>query len=202
MIAPGENAVSDTPNSEPESNVYPGELREILERAAQGDESALPALRKALDDHPELAAKIGDLVKHAEDAVLRWAVGTCLTIREAVRRQTAELRARLMAEAQSELERLLVDRVVLSWLEVYTADVFHADRVGKSGATPAAQAAQKILDRAHQRYLSAIRVLATVQKLARPSPAPVEIATRLGGTTGRMAARQSMTTPTLCGVEN
>jgi hypothetical protein len=146
---------------------------------------------------------MGDLVRHAEEAVLRWATGTCLTAREAIARQVAELRDRLSATAQSDLEKLLADRVVISWLEAYTADVHLADVMGKGGgATLAAQAAQKVLDRAHQRFLGAARTLATVQKLARPSLAPIQIASRLQGVAARSAARQTAPTPHAVGVEN
>jgi hypothetical protein len=203
MTAPGEGDVSASTSSEASPKVYPAELREILERASRGDDSALPELRKALDAYPELAAKLGDLVRHAEDAVLRWATGTCLTAREAIARQAAELRARLSATAQSDLEKLLVDRVVISWLEAYTADVHLAGLMGRGGgATPAAHAAQRVLDRAHQRFLGAARTLATVQKLARPSLAPIQIASRLQGVAARSAARPAGPTLAPAGVEN
>src|SRR5690349_18722919 len=116
MTGPGESDVSTATSNEPKPKVYPIELREILEQASRGDETAVPALRKALDAYPEVAAMLGDVVKNAQAAILRRATGTCLAMREAVARQVADLRARLAATAQSELERLLVDRVVISWL--------------------------------------------------------------------------------------
>jgi hypothetical protein len=161
---------------------YPAPLRDILERANRGDESALPELKQTFDEHPELAALLGDLVQHAEDALLRWATGTCLAAREAIARQVAELRARLSATANSELEKLLIDRICISWIEVYAADVQFTERMANGmGTGPAAQVAQKVLDRAHQRFLTAVRALATVQKLTRPALTPIQIATRLKG---------------------
>jgi hypothetical protein len=160
--------------------IYPIELKELLLRAEKGDESVLPDLRQALDRYPDLVHRAADLVQAARDAVLKWAAGSRLATRELFAREAAALRERLAATASSELEKLLVDRVVLSWLEVYTADIRFVDRteVGAEG-TPSAQAVRDILDRAHRRYLTAIRCLATVQRLVRPSPAPVEIASRL-----------------------
>jgi hypothetical protein len=181
---------------------YPDELREILERANRGDDAALPQLRQALDAHPELVAEFGDLVKHAEDSVLRWASGNCLTAREAIRRQVASLRRRLKATAASDLEKLLVDRVVVTWLQVYTADVHVAERMAQGVATPAAQAAQKALDRAHQRHLSAIRTLATVRKLARPALPPVQVAARMQARDRRAVARRSSPVHSGAAIEN
>jgi hypothetical protein len=73
-------------------------------------------------------------------------------------------------------------------MEVYAAEVHLAERLAQ-GAAPSVvtQAVQKVLDRAHQRFLGSVRCLATVQKLARPSVSPVEIATRLQGQTKRPA---------------
>jgi hypothetical protein len=179
--------------SEPLSKTYPAELKRLLERANAGDEAALPELKRAFDRHPELSAWLGDLVRLAHDSVLRWAAGNCLGSREAIARQAEELRQRLLDEARSELEKLLIDRLVISWLEVYAAEVHLAERLAQgTAAGVVTQAVQKVLDRAHQRFLGAVRCLATVQKLARPAVAPVEIATRLRGqTTSPMRLRQN-----------
>jgi hypothetical protein len=173
---------------EPLTKTYPAELKHLLERANAGDETALPELKQAFDRHPELAAWLGDLVRLAHDSILNWAAGSCLGAREAIARQASELRNRLMAEARSELERLLIDRLVICWMEVYAAEVHLAERLAQ-GAAPSVvtQAVQKVLDRAHQRFLGSVRCLATVQKLARPSVSPVEIATRLQSQTKRPA---------------
>ena len=156
------------------------EVKDLLKRANKGDESLVPQVKALLDQLPELVAECGDLVKEAQQILLEWATGSALTSREAISRHVEQYRERLAATASSELEKILVDRVVISYLEVYTADVRFCQRAGPGQeASAAAQAAQKIIDRAHQRYLSAIRCLATVQRLLRPSHAPLAIATRL-----------------------
>jgi len=173
-----------------DATVYPAELRDLLLRAEQGDESVLPDLRKGLDEHPDLVTHLGNLVQAAQNAILQWATGSCLATRELYTRAAADLRERLTATAHSELEKLLVDRIVICWLEVYTADIRFADHTKLDAeGTPVVQAVQKILDRAHRRYLTAIRCLATVQRLVRPSPAPVEIATRLRSPASRKGVR-------------
>jgi hypothetical protein len=124
----------------PPSKAYPIELKDILERASAGDESALPELKRAFDENPELAAWFGDLVMHARNELLRWAAGDNLTVREAAARQADELRDSLLKEAHSELEKLLIDRVVTCWLEVYAAQAHAADRQANGKvATPEAQ---------------------------------------------------------------
>src|SRR5215472_9778708 len=117
------NGGADEMSTQTSTKAYPAELKAIIERANAGDEAALPELKKAFDENPELVAMFGDMVQHAEQAMLRLVAGACLTAREAVSRQLSELRARLAATATSELERLLIDRISLTWLQVYHGDI-------------------------------------------------------------------------------
>src|SRR5262249_38804759 len=98
-----------------EAKSYPGELRALLGRAGAGDATALPALRRAFDQNPELVARLGDLAAHAEQALLALAAGDNLAAREAIARQAADLRGELLEAGSSALERLLVERVALCW---------------------------------------------------------------------------------------
>jgi hypothetical protein len=158
---------------------YPAELKAIIERANAGDATALPELRKALDEFPELSREFGDMVEHAKQALLTLAAGRCLTARETIGRQMNELRDRLTATAAGELERLLVDRICLCWLAVYHADIDLAQQLLASpGASPASQAAQKRVDGTHRRFISATKALAVLQKLTRPAPSPVDFLSR------------------------
>jgi hypothetical protein len=170
----GEN-VSTTKAPTPKK-VYPAELKAILEQAMHGDASVLPALRRAFEEHPELPEQFGDLVEIAKINLLNLATGSNLLVREALTRTTAALKERLAATANSELERLLIDRIVLSWIEVYHGDSDLATRLLKSpGGDAATRDCQKRLDRAHARYLSAVKALATVQKLLKPSPSAFDL---------------------------
>ena len=84
---------------------------------------------------------------------MRLVAPSCLTAREAIARQASALRERLMKTANSEMEKLLVDRVVISWIEVYHGDIDLANHLlTVSGASKSAQAAQWRLDGAHARY--------------------------------------------------
>jgi hypothetical protein len=173
----GANGGDEDMAAQASTKAYPPELKAILERANAGDATVLPQLKRAFDEHPELVAVFGDIVQHAKQALLTLAAGKCLTAREAISRQMDELRTRLAATAATELERLLLDRVCVSWLWVYHADVNLAERVlADAGASPAGQAAQRRLDAAHRRFLSGVKALAVLQKLVRPAPSPLDLA--------------------------
>jgi hypothetical protein len=187
------------PQEEKAAKVYSEELKELLTKAIKGDLTLLPELKKAFDEHPELVQRFGDMVSDAERSLLRLAVGSNLVAKEAITRQAADLRTRLATTAPSELERLLIDRIAISWIEVYLADSNLALRLlTDSGAAPGTQAAEKRLDRAHQRYLAAVKALAVVSKLVKRPPSVLDLLTsqvQETGITGLAARRHTIATP-------
>ena len=142
--------------------------------AARGEAGALPAMSAAFDAHPELVAVFGDLAAHAESALLNLATKSSPVATEAVKRQLRDMRERLDATAGTELERLHVTRVSLDWLSLQHAQIDLADRLEQSGTRLSAQAAQRRLDRAHARFLASTRTLASVAKLVRRAPSPLD----------------------------
>jgi hypothetical protein len=157
------------------SKEYPAELRQILDRASNGDAAVLPELSAAFDRHPELTEALGDLLKHAESILLAQVAGQNLAGREAIARQLREMRARLQAEAGSELERLLAGRLCLDWLVLQQAQIDLAAQRQAPPGGPVARAAQHNLNRAHARFLAASKTLATVQRLLRRAPSPLDL---------------------------
>jgi hypothetical protein len=174
-------------------------LQRLVERAEGGDEAALPELRVALDANPWVWERYGDLGRQAQAAWLELIGGKNLMLKEAASRKAEQLRTELAGPGPSPLERLLVERVVACWLQVHYADASYAQL---KGAGPAQHAvALRRQDSAQRRYLQAVKSLATVRKL-RPAPAPVEIATRLGGQERVPACRRDLSPAQGVAVEN
>ena len=142
------------------------ELRNFLRRAQGGDESTLPALRKMLQDPAAVRMFGGDLAHQAEHFFIEAAAGDQLAFREALTRKLELLRAELAGPDPTPLERLLVERIVACWLQVYDADLRYAQAENLS--IEWREYYQRRMDRAHRRYLTAIKTLALVRKLAVP----------------------------------
>jgi hypothetical protein len=116
----------------------------------------------------------GDVAKRATDTLLESWLPKHLALQEAVRHKMAELRAGLLGDQPSALERLLVERIVVCWLHVNHADEQYFNMGSRELAW--AEYRQRNRDRAHRRYLSAIRALATVRRLALPIKLDVSLA--------------------------
>jgi hypothetical protein len=143
----------------------PKELTKLLERAQGGDKTTLPALRELLKQ-PHIVEACGNMAAHAEHTLIRKFSGKDLAVNEGVRRKMESLRAELAGASPTPLERLLVERIVACWLHVYHLEATYA---GKESMTLELGAYyQRSLSAAHKRYLSAIKALAVVRKLALP----------------------------------
>jgi hypothetical protein len=160
----------------PIPSVIPPELNTVIAAANAGDMSALPDLRRALTDHPDLVDRLGDLAAHVEQGLIALAAGPSLAGSEAITAHLAKMRAELGEASASPLEKLLVRRVVLCWLAAHQADLERLELAHGHAAEALRAAAEKRANRAHARFLSASKALATVRKLLRPELSPVELA--------------------------
>jgi hypothetical protein len=145
----------------------PEDVDELLRRANQGDETTLPAVRKLLDEQSVFVRVMGDLAARSQNALADRAAGGDLAVREAIRRQLHALRSWLLAgPAPPPVERLLVERVLTGWLHLHSLELSYARADGLSLEVAAYY--DRSLDRAQRRYLSAIKALAVVRRLALP----------------------------------
>jgi hypothetical protein len=142
------------------------ELRKLIDRAQKGDTSALPALRKLMQRGEVVDQLGGNLAEQAERSLIEAAAGDNVLFREAVLRKLTLLREELSGPNPSPVERILVERIVACWLQVQDADVRYAQ--AKNPSIPWGEYYQRRMDRAHRRYLAAIKALALVRKLALP----------------------------------
>ena len=142
-------------------------MAELLKQANRGDRSVLPEMRRLLDDSPELWQFLGDLGRHAKSAWINRASGEDLVRRETLMRSVAALEEELAGPNPSAIERVLAERVVVTWLEVHTLDPVLTERTEMTLAQAAFYDKRRV--RAHRRLLAAIRTLATVRRLVVPT---------------------------------
>jgi hypothetical protein len=97
-------------------------LQDLIRRAQAGDGSALPSLRVALDEAPDLWREAGSLADQVQKEMLQQVAGADLILRETMERSQSELRAELSDPDPSPLERLLIERVLICRLLFHGAD--------------------------------------------------------------------------------
>jgi hypothetical protein len=138
-------------------------LKQLVKEAQRGNPEVLPQIRGILDRYPEIWQHYGDLAKHNEYNWIGLLAANDASVRESLERTTEELRTELSAAGSSSLERLLIDRIVVSQLMTNFFDSALALVV--DGSESKVRYLQQQLDRAQRRYLGAIKSLAEVRKL-------------------------------------
>ena len=151
----------------------------FIERACGGDETALAGIQRLLRQDPDffVPALGGDLAIEAEQSLIRKATGTNLAFREALETKLGLLRKELASSSPNPVERLLVERVVACWLQLYYADVVAAQ--AENLTFQQGTYLQQKQDRAHRRFLTAIKTLATVRRLALPIKVDLNVAGKI-----------------------
>jgi hypothetical protein len=109
----------------------------------------------------------GDLAREAQRALIARCSGTNLLHQEALTRKLDRLRAEVAGPDPAPLERLLAERVAACWLHLHHLELLYAQRDSLTVAHGAYF--HRSIDRAHARYLAAIKALAQVRKLAVPA---------------------------------
>jgi hypothetical protein len=141
----------------------------LLPAANAGDAAALAELREVLDATPQLWKEVGDLGRQAEVALVRVAVGANPIAKDAIVRKLDAIRQEVAGSNPSPLERLLADRVAISWLSLTVAEGTYHQALERGLSQVNDTFHQQRVERAQRRYLAAIKALAQVRKLGVPA---------------------------------
>lgn len=151
------------------------ELEKLIKSARAGDVRALAALKEKLGPAlPQWYEEIGDLAKAAETSLLDRMVGDDLLAKDALRKKMRELEKELAGPHPTPLEKLLAQRISACWLMLHYSETVYAQNMGNLNIRWA-EFHQRRIDRAHRRYLSAIKALAQVRRLLYPSAVQVNV---------------------------
>lgn len=139
------------------------ELFEHLTRqASRGDQEAAERLRRIIRTHPEIWNAVGDLSRHAEQSLIRLIAGKNLVLSECLHVKVDDLRRSLLGTSAEAAIGLLVDQVVINWLELQFVQMaaLQPQQHGRD-----ARFWEDRYERAHARYLASVRELQTVRHL-------------------------------------
>jgi hypothetical protein len=143
------------------------EKQKILDRAAAGDETVIPAVRDLLSD-PRMVEQIGAVAGLAKTALIAKAAGEHIAVADAIDRKQREYLDQLLADGGPEpsfAERMAATRAAHNWLVVHTLECMAATH---NAASPAAVAIDKRVSQAERRLHAALKSLALLRRLRRP----------------------------------
>jgi hypothetical protein len=149
----------------------PDGIMEVLKRAGKGEAAMLPLVHQLLDRDPDQGGMLiriyGDVFGHARDQLVKTFAGDDIAMKETLSRKIDAIRDDLAGPNPTPLEQILCERVALCWFDAHETDRRFSHQSGISFKN--AEYRESRRDRAHKRFLSACRTLATVRRLAVPA---------------------------------
>ncbi len=148
--------------------VTQNDLMESVTAANAGDERALAVLRKQLKSKSakSFVNYTWDMARQLEMSLLKSMFGDQLGSREMVMQHLHEMREELGWETSPRMEQILIDRVVLTWLYVHMLELQLAQTENLSNSR--IKLFELRIEKGQRRHLKAIKMLATVRKMALP----------------------------------
>jgi hypothetical protein len=144
------------------------EFRALLKRAHAGDETTLPVVQKMLENPAHIASFGGNLAEQVVSSFAEAMGGKNLAFREALRRKLEAMRVELLGDSPTPVERLLVERVAVCWLQVQDSEL-RFTQYQKDLSIRQGDYHQRRIDAANRRFLAAVKALALVRKLVLPA---------------------------------
>jgi hypothetical protein len=144
-------------------------LVQLVHKANDGEKQALSALRQALtSDHAASLMEIaGNLAGRLEESTLNAMLGDQQPGTKLVLlKKLNAMRVELGWNSSPKLERILIERVCQTWLYLHWLEL--ADSQSKNRPIEMVEHDAIRIERAERRHLQAVKMLATIRKMALP----------------------------------
>jgi hypothetical protein len=146
------------------------ELRGLVDKAQNGDPSALPRINQILDETPAIWRHLGDVGNLAEQSWIGLLAEKNPAVAGSIARTLTDMRSELGGENPTAIEKVLVNQIVICWLQMKTLE-FGAANVEKNGGGKTNRAHVR-LDLASKRHLAALKALTDLRRLAPQASVP------------------------------
>ena len=154
------------------------ELYQLLKRVntANPKREDVVLLKQRLRGSHALCKQVLDLTQLTETQLIQSLAGDSMLIEEAIREDLAHRRRALGYEESHDLERLLIEQVILTWLHYYRVQYSYRQSANKSLLIVQEDRWERKLNAAQRRHLRAVETLARVRKLSGRGPIQINIA--------------------------
>ncbi len=133
-------------------------------------------LKQRLRGSHALCKQVLDLTQLTETQLIQSLAGDSVLIEEAIQEDLAHRRHALGYDKAHDLERLLIEQVMLTWLHYYRVQHGYRQTVGKQLLIVQEDRWERKLNAAQRRHLRAIETLARVRKMSGRGPIQINIA--------------------------
>jgi hypothetical protein len=154
------------------------ELRELIEIGESGDKGVLSRVRHLLDRHEEITDHFGDAAKVATELWLKLYVGDNPVMAESTRRKLVLLRASIAGPVPTPLETLMVEQILIAWLQTHATEALHAQACLEKASDAVVRERQRQTEASRRLYAVSIKQLAELRKLLQRLAEPLSFRLR------------------------
>ncbi len=144
------------------------DIKPVMEKAAKGDLSVLPALRAYLDEHPGFWQSMGDMAHVTQTECINRMFGDDELMKACVTRSLDALVRELEGPTPSPLETILAQQVALDRLYLQKME-YQLDHPDRERTRSQREYDDRRVTKSHARHMKAIKTLAQVRKLLGPT---------------------------------
>lgn len=138
------------------------EFQRLVRQSRQGDLDAAEELQRIVRNREEIWGPYADLNRHVEMTLIDMMSGGEVVLRESLRAKVDDLKNSILGGADNPVDALLVDQIMISWLELRYTQMATLQSQSDDGDTGFWESRY---DRAHSRYLAAVRELVDIREI-------------------------------------
>ncbi len=155
----------------------PQEVCDLLRRTNKKKPAKkdVEAMQTALGEYPGLWRRFGDLARHTQYQIIDKTPASEV-ITASLHRGIIEMRREMGYTTAPPLEQLLIEQVIMTWLDYHSTQYSYQEHLLLSIPTKHRDYWDRHLNAAQRRYLRAIETLARVRKLSGRGPIQINIA--------------------------
>lgn len=134
---------------------------EIIEDAVQGDEDALQELKRTLKYNSSICERLGDVSRHVQIFLIEALGEESVAVQESIKIEMEKLRGQLNCHHSDPLERLLIEQVITTLLDLSVQQIGSLQPDIKETLR---RRWERRMERARKRHLAAIHALLEVRE--------------------------------------
>ncbi len=165
-------------------------MQTIVEQArkTKPTQAELAAIQREFDEHPQLWRAMGNLA-HAAQTTMLAQIKPLPKVHAAALRMIDALRQELAQPADTPLEGLLIDQILLTWLDYHLMQIAAENEQTSGASLERLEVYDRLVSARSRRYLRAIETLARVRRLAVRTPLQINIGDKQVNVAGDVQVR-------------
>jgi hypothetical protein len=143
----------------------PLDIQQCIERAKNGDESALPFLKQHIQKNPQLVFQNADLARRTHHGWIQLLTQKDLYLKICLQNEICHLKSQLMKQGNGTVvEKLIIDQVISTYLQIYYHERVNMTRLSFCSEVPASET--KALEATFNRHMRSLCTYSAINAIS------------------------------------